>query len=87
MPVQKQWPIDYITKGNMYFSAEVQDVLLSQVPELVSDGQIIFVSGILHGDSERFAAKMSQDREDISDPAKTKILEANPVRFYRLPGS
>jgi hypothetical protein len=39
-----------------------------------------------HGDRERFAAKMLQDRGDISDQAKTKILESNPVQFYRLPG-
>ena len=27
-----------------------------------------------------------QDRQDISAAAKTKILESNPAKFYRLPG-
>jgi len=29
---------------------------------------------------------MLQDRKDISDAAKTKILQSNPAKFYRLPG-
>jgi predicted TIM-barrel fold metal-dependent hydrolase len=29
---------------------------------------------------------MLQERKDIGDAAKNKILETNPARFYRLPG-
>jgi predicted TIM-barrel fold metal-dependent hydrolase len=54
--------------------------------DLVGDEQIMFASDMPHGDRERFAAKMLQDRKDISNAAKTKILETNPVKFYRLPG-
>jgi hypothetical protein len=39
-----------------------------------------------HGDRERFAAAMLQERKDIGDAAKKNILESNPARFYRLPG-
>ncbi|HEX9455904.1 MAG TPA: amidohydrolase family protein, partial [Candidatus Binatia bacterium] len=75
-----------IKKGNIYFSSEVEDILLPHVLELVGDGQMMFASDMPHGDRERFAAKMLQDRGDVSDAAKTKILESNPVKFYRLPG-
>jgi hypothetical protein len=85
-PVQKLAPMDYVKKGNLYFSAEIEDVLLPQVLELVGEGQILFGSDMPHGDRERFAAKMLQDRQDISETAKTNILEANPARCYRLPG-
>ena len=85
-PIQKLAPMDYIKKGNIYFSSEVEDVLLPQVLQLVGDGQLMFASDMPHGDRERFAAKMLQDRKDISDATKTKILETNPARFYRLPG-
>jgi len=85
-PIQKLAPMDYIKRGNIYFSSEVEDVLLPQVLDLVGDGQLMFASDTPHGDRERFAAKTLQDRQDISAAAKTKILEANPAKFYRLPG-
>jgi predicted TIM-barrel fold metal-dependent hydrolase len=85
-PVQKLPPMEYIKRANLYFSAEVEDALLPQVLELVGDGQIMFGSDMPHGDRERFAAEMLRTRSDISDAAKVKILEANPARFYRLPG-
>ena len=85
-PVQKLAPEEYIKRGYLYFSAEVEDLLLPQVLDLVGEGQILFASDMPHGDRERFAAKILQDRKDISATAKTKILEANPAKFYRLPG-
>ena len=85
-PIQKLVPMDYIKKGNIYFSSEVEDVLLPQVLDLVGEGQLMFASDMPHGDRERFAAKTLQDRQDISTAAKTKILESNPAKFYRLPG-
>ena len=85
-PIEKLAPMEYVKKGNLYFSAEVEDVLLPQVLELVGDGQIVFGSDMPHGDRERFAAGMLRDRQDISDTAKTKILESNPVKFYNLSG-
>lgn len=85
-PIQKLPPMEYVNKGNLFFSAEVEDALLPQVLDLVGAGQILFGSDMPHGDRERFAAKMLQDRRDISDSAKTKILQTNPAQFYRLAG-
>jgi uncharacterized protein len=86
-PIQKLAPMDYVKNGNLYFSAEIEDALLPQVLELVGDGQILFGSDMPHGDRERFAARMLQERTDISDSAKTKILESNSMRFYDLPAN
>jgi uncharacterized protein len=83
-PVQKESVMDYIKRGNIYFSAEVEDSLLPQVLELVGDRQVVFGSDMPHGDRERFAARTLQERKDLSAAAKTNILESNPVRFYRL---
>ena len=60
--------------------------MLPQVLELVGDGQMMFASDMPHGDRGRFAAKTLQERKDIRTAAKTKILESNPAKFYRLPG-
>jgi len=59
---------------------------LPQVLDLVGDGQILFGSDMPHGDRERFAEKILRSRTDISETAKTKILEANPAKFYQLAG-
>jgi len=85
-PIQKSEPMEYVKQGNLYFSAEVEDALLPQVLDLVGDGQILFGSDMPHGDRERFAEKILRERTDISAAAKTKILESNPLRFYRLAG-
>jgi predicted TIM-barrel fold metal-dependent hydrolase len=86
-PLQQLPPMEYIKRANLYFSAEVEDVLLPQVLELVGDGQIMFGSDMPHGDRERFAAEILRKRDDISEAAKAKILESTPARFYQLPGS
>ncbi|HEX2933515.1 MAG TPA: amidohydrolase family protein, partial [Candidatus Binatia bacterium] len=57
-PIEKLEPMDYVKNGNLYFSAEVEDVLLPQVLNLVGEGQILFGSDMPHGDRERFAARM-----------------------------
>jgi predicted TIM-barrel fold metal-dependent hydrolase len=85
-PVQNLAPMDYIKKGNLYFSAEIEDVLLPQVMDLVGESQILFGSDMPHGDRERFAERTLRERKDISETAKTRILETNPARFYSLAG-
>ncbi|MBI2371592.1 MAG: amidohydrolase [Deltaproteobacteria bacterium] len=77
-------PMEYLRRGNIYFSAEVEDRLLPEVIELVGEEQIIFGSDMPHGDREPFAARALQERRDLSDAAKRKILEDNPRRLYRL---
>ncbi len=77
-------PMEYIRRGNLYFSTEVEDTLLPQVIDLVGEGQIIFGSDMPHGDRERFAARALLERKDIAESAKAKILEKNPYRFYGL---
>jgi uncharacterized protein len=77
-------PREYLRRGNLYVSTEVEDALLPQVIELVGEDHIIFGSDMPHGDRERFAAKTLLARTDIGAPAKRKILEANPRRLYRL---
>jgi predicted TIM-barrel fold metal-dependent hydrolase len=85
-PIQKLDPMEYVKKGNLYFSAEVEDVLLPQVLDLVGDGQILFGSDMPHGDRERFAEKILRSRTDISERSKANILEGNPAKFYQLTG-
>jgi predicted TIM-barrel fold metal-dependent hydrolase len=75
-------PMEYVRRGNLFFSAEVEDALLPQVLQLVGEGQIVFGSDMPHGDRERFAARSLMERKDIAGSAKTHILEKNPLRLY-----
>jgi uncharacterized protein len=77
-------PMEYVRKGNLFFSTEADDVLLPQVIELVGEDNMVFGSDMPHGDREPFVVRKLQGRKDISDTAKVKILETNPARLYGL---
>jgi predicted TIM-barrel fold metal-dependent hydrolase len=83
-PVQKLPVMDYIKRGNIYFSTEVEDEILPNVLNLVGESQVIFGSDMPHGDRERCAARMLQERKDIGESAKASILDKNPTRLYGL---
>ena len=83
-PVQKLPAMEYIKRGNLYFSAELEDSILPHVMDLVGESQIVMGTDMPHGDRERYAARLLQERNDISAAAKTNILERNPARLYGL---
>ena len=78
-------PMDYVRKGNLFFSTEADDVLLPQVIDLIGEDNMVFGSDMPHGDREPFVVRKVKERKDISDSAKLKILESNPARLYDLP--
>ena len=83
-PIQKLPVMDYIKRGNIYFSTEVEDEILPNVLNLVGEAQVIFGSDMPHGDRDRCAAAILQKRTDISESAKVSILEKNPAKLYGL---
>lgn len=84
-PVEKLPPMDYVRRGNIYVSAEVEDALLPQVLDLIGEEHVVFGSDMPHGDRERFSARTLMERKDIGESAKQSILEKNPLRLYGLP--
>ena len=83
-PIQKLPVMDYLKRGNIYFSTEVEDEILPNVLNLVGESQVIFGSDMPHGDRDRCAAAILQKRTDISESAKVSILEKNPARLYGI---
>ena len=73
--------MDYVRKGNLFFSTEADDVLLPQVIDLVGEDNMVFGWDMPHGDREPFVVRKVEERKDISDSAKLKILERNPARL------
>lgn len=83
-PQEKLPPMEYVRRGNLYFSAEVEDFLLPQVLDFVGEGQIVLGTDMPHGDRERFTARLLRERKDISASAMASILDRNPSRLYDL---
>jgi predicted TIM-barrel fold metal-dependent hydrolase len=83
-PLQAMPVMEYIKRGNLFFSAELEDSILPQVMELVGETQIVMGTDMPHGDRERYAARHLQQRNDLSSVAKANILEHNPSRLYGL---
>ncbi len=83
-PVQALPVMDYIRKGNLFFSAELEDFILPQVLELVGEKQVVMGTDMPHGDRERFAAQHLGERKDLSTAALENILQNNPARLYGL---
>lgn len=80
----KEKSIDYIRKGNVYFSGEVEDALFPQAIELVGATQFLFASDVPHADRERFAAKELRERADLPPGAADTILYESCKRFYNF---
>src|SRR6266550_1527974 len=70
-PLQAQPVMEYVKRGNLFFSAELEDYILPRVMELVGETQIVMGTDMPHGDRERFAARHLQERNDLSASAKT----------------
>lgn len=84
VPAARERVRDYLRRGNVYFSFEVEDALLPQVIELVGPGQLLWASDMPHADRERYAARTLRERRDISQADVDRILYDNPKRFYGL---
>ena len=83
-PLQALPVMEYIKRGNLFFSAELEDSILPHVLELVGQTQVVMGTDMPHGDRERFAARHLQERNDLSAVDKVNILEHNPTRLYGL---
>jgi predicted TIM-barrel fold metal-dependent hydrolase len=75
---------EYIDRGNLYFGFEVEDPLLAYCIDHFGDECWLFASDIPHGDRLAKSALILQDRVDLTEDAKRKLVYDNVVRFYDL---
>ena len=76
--------IDYLRRGNVYISTEVEDRLLPEVIELIGASQVLFGSDMPHADRETQAANTLREREDLQPSDVDLMLYTNPRRLYGL---
>jgi predicted TIM-barrel fold metal-dependent hydrolase len=84
-PLLKRKPSDYIKSGRFYFTCEAGETLLPQVLGMVGEDAIMYASDWPHWDTD-FPESIHtlQERKDLSDRAKQKILRENALRAYKL---
>jgi hypothetical protein len=84
-PMLKRKPSDYVRSGKIYFSCEADEWLLPQAVRLVGEDQIVYASDFPHWDNS-FPASIREieERGDLSDAQKRKILADNCRRLYGL---
>src|SRR5579883_1213615 len=83
-PGAQERSLEYVRRGQIYFSIEVEDKLLPQVIELVGPEHLLFGSDMPHNDRERFSARTLRERTDVSAADKDKILYDSARGFYRI---
>jgi predicted TIM-barrel fold metal-dependent hydrolase len=83
-PLLKKQPSAYLTSGRIYYHAELWETMLPYVIERVGEDLILYASDYPHEPDLAEAIRRFEDRKDLSDSAKRKILWDNGKRFYNM---
>ena len=83
-PLLKKQPSEYLTSGRIYYHAELWETMLPYVIERVGEDLILYASDYPHEPDLAEAIKRFEERKDLSDSAKRKILWDNGERFYNM---
>jgi uncharacterized protein len=83
----KREPKEHLKSGRLFFEAELEDELLPYTVEVLGDGALVFASDFPHftrPDQISQAIKRFQERPDLSDATKKRILGENARRLYKI---
>jgi predicted TIM-barrel fold metal-dependent hydrolase len=83
----KKEPKEHLKSGRLYFEAELEDELLPFTAQLLGDKVLVFASDFPHftrPDHISQSIKCFQERRDLSDATKRRILGENAKRLYNL---
>jgi predicted TIM-barrel fold metal-dependent hydrolase len=83
-PLLKKKPSEYMTGGRIYYHAELWEAMLPYVITRVGEDLIIYASDYPHEPDLAEAIRNFENRDDLSDSAKRKILCDNGKRFYNM---
>jgi predicted TIM-barrel fold metal-dependent hydrolase len=83
-PLLHKKPSEYMTNGQIYYHAELWETMLPYVIERVGEDQIIYASDYPHEPDLAEVIRKFEDRKDLSDSVKRKILSDNGKRFYKM---
>ncbi len=83
----KKEPKEHLKSGRLYFEAELEDELLPYTAQLLGDRALVFASDFPHftrADHISKGIRRFQERRDLSDDTKRRILGENARRLYKI---
>jgi predicted TIM-barrel fold metal-dependent hydrolase len=83
----KKSPKEHLKSGRLYFEAELEDDLLPFTAQLLGDRTLVFASDFPHftrADHIAESVKRFQERRDLTDETKRRILGENARRLYKI---
>jgi len=84
-PLCKRKPSDYIRGGNLYFSVEDGETLMGPTADFVGHNQLMYATDFPHWDnSYPESLHAIEQRSDLSEDLKRKILGENAERLYAV---
>jgi uncharacterized protein len=83
-PLLKKKPSEYMTDGRIYYHAELWEAMLPYVITRIGEDLIIYASDYPHEPDLAEAIRKFENRDDLPDSAKSKILWDNGKRFYNM---
>jgi predicted TIM-barrel fold metal-dependent hydrolase len=84
---QKKPPKEHLKSGRLFFEAELEDELLPYTVQLLGDKVLVFASDFPHftrADHIAESVRRFQERADLSDETKKRILGENARRLYKI---
>jgi predicted TIM-barrel fold metal-dependent hydrolase len=83
----KREPKEHLKSGRLFFEGELDDELLPYIVQVLGDNVLVFASDFPHftrPDHISRAIKRFQERRDLSDETKRRILGENARRLYKI---
>ena len=77
-------PGEYLKSGRIFFGCEGNEPALGRVIDEIGEDLLMYSSDYPHADRTERTAQFLANREDITAPARKKLLEDNARRFYQM---
>lgn len=75
---------EYLRECEIYLTTEAEEKNLPGVMEIIGEDRIMVSADMPHGEAREEAIEEIEERDDLTDVQKRKILSDNAVRFYGL---
>jgi predicted TIM-barrel fold metal-dependent hydrolase len=81
-PVPERKASDYLRDCEIYFTTEAEERHLPQVLEFIGEDRIMLSADMPHGEAREASVEEIQERTDLTEKQKAKILGETAARFY-----
>ena len=83
-PVPERNASGYLKDCQIYFTCEAEEKILPEVIRWIGEERIMMEADMPHGEGRETSVQEIQERKDLSDSVKKKILGLNAKAFYNL---